>query len=59
MVTEKTTEVLDKISEIDADVWDEYDVLLSPVVYSLYEEKKNLEMHSFFFEAVQEEGIKI
>ncbi|MBI4810396.1 MAG: nucleotidyltransferase domain-containing protein [Ignavibacteriales bacterium] len=59
IVKEKSLKILDKVSEIDADVWDEFDVLLSPVVYSVYEEKKNLEMHSFFFEAVQKEGIPI
>ena len=59
IVKEKSVKVLDKVSEIGATVWDEFDVLLSPVIYSTYEEKKNLEMHSFFFEAVQREGVRI
>ncbi|MDI6766052.1 MAG: nucleotidyltransferase domain-containing protein [Bacteroidota bacterium] len=59
VVREKSMKVRDKIFNIDTAIWDEYDVFLSPVVYSEYEERKNLEMHSFFFEAVQKEGIPI
>lgn len=59
IVKEKTIKVHEKIAEIDADIYDEYEVFLSPVVYSEYEERKNLEMHSFFFEAVQQEGIPL
>ncbi len=57
IVKEKSSKIHDKISEIDADILDQFGVLLSPVVYSVYEEKKNLEMHSFFFESVRREGI--
>lgn len=59
IVKKKTIKVHDNIAEIDADVYDKYEVFLSPVVYSEYEEQKNLEMHSFFFEAVQKEGIPL
>lgn len=50
---------IDKVSEITADILSDYDILLSPVVYSEFEEQKNLEMHSFFFEAVKNEGIPL
>ena len=59
IVREKTLSVLEKVAEMSADVWDEFDISLSPVVYSLFEEEKNLGMHSFFFEAVQKEGIPL
>lgn len=50
---------IDKVSEITADILSDYDILLSPVVYSEFEEQKNLEMNSFFFEAVKNEGIPL
>ena len=59
VVKENTLKIIDKISEIDTYIWDKYNILLSSVVYSLNEEKKNLGMHSFFFEAVQKEGIAL
>lgn len=59
VVKEKTMKLINIISEIDAGILNEYDILLSPVVYSVKEEKINLEMHSFFFEAVQKEGIAL
>lgn len=59
IVKEKSLKIIDKISEIDVDIWDKFDVLLSPVVYTVFEETRNLEMHSFFFEAVQKEGIPL
>ncbi|MEK9136446.1 MAG: nucleotidyltransferase domain-containing protein [Bacteroidota bacterium] len=48
-----------KISQVTADILDDYDILISPVSYDLYEEQKNLSMHSFFFEAVKREGIPL
>lgn len=48
-----------KIINVLADIYWNYDIELSPVVYSRYEEERNLEMESPFFEAVYREGIKI
>lgn len=59
VVKNKTSRVLDQIAQIEADILDEFDIFLSCATYSAYEEKKNLEMHSFFFEEVQREGIPI
>jgi len=59
VIKSNSLKVREKIAEIDAVVWDEYEVSLSPVVYSSYEEERNLSMHSFFFEAVQREGISL
>jgi len=47
----------DKISDIAADYFLEYNVPISPVVYSLFEYKKNKELGSFFFEEVEKEGV--
>jgi hypothetical protein len=52
-------QVDDKVARITADTWEQYDVALSPVIYSVYEQERNLQMHSFFFEAVQAEGIPL
>ena len=59
IVRRKTLSLRHKVSEIDADIWDKYDVLLSPVIYDTSEEEKNLIMHSFYFESVQKEGIAL
>ncbi len=59
VVKKRDSRILDKVSKIDVAVWNKFDVFLSPVVFSFHEEKKNLAMHSFFFEAVQKEGIPI
>ena len=49
----------DKISDIAADYFYEYNVPLTPVVYSLFEYEKNKELGSFFFEQVEREGITL
>lgn len=47
------------IAQITADVLDEFEILISPVSYSLFEHQKNVELGSFFFEAVEKEGITL
>ncbi|MBI5214304.1 MAG: nucleotidyltransferase domain-containing protein [Ignavibacteriae bacterium] len=60
IVTKKSTvQIISKIGQVTADIFDEFDVLISPVAYSEYEEQRNLEMHSFFFEDVYKEGIAL
>lgn len=51
--------VRDKISDIAADYFFEYNVPLAPVVYSLPEYEKNKELGSFFFEQVEKEGVTL
>lgn len=52
-------ELRDKISDIAADYLYEYNVLISPIVYTLFEYKKNKELDSFFIEQVEKEGIPL
>ena len=59
LVKKNTLGVGEKIAEITAAILNEYEILLSPVSYDLNEERKNLELGSFFFEAVKKEGISI
>jgi predicted nucleotidyltransferase len=58
LVRKKGT-IRDQIIEIAADYLFEYDVPLAPVVYSLFEYEKNMELGSFFFEQVEKEGVAI
>jgi len=51
--------VRDKISDIAADYLFKTNIPLAPVVYSLFEYKKNKELGSFFFENVETEGIDL
>ena len=57
LVKEKTPDVRDKLAEITANYDIEYGLPLSPVLYDLFEQKKNKELGSFFFENVGKEGI--
>jgi len=57
ILVKKRKEVRDKVSDIAADYFFETNIPLSPVVYSLYEYKKNKELGSFFFENVEREGV--
>ena len=57
LVKEKTPDVRDKLAEITANYDIEYGLPLSPVLYDLFEQKKNKELGSFFFENVEKEGI--
>ena len=59
LLKKKTPREYDVIVQTIVDIEEELGVVLSPVVYSLYEQERNLAMHSFFFEAVQSEGIPI
>jgi predicted nucleotidyltransferase len=47
----------DRISDIAAEYFLEYNVPLAPVVYSLFEYERNKELGSFFFEKVEKEGV--
>ncbi len=57
LVKKKTAEIEDTIAEIEVDYDIKYGLFLSPVLYSLFEYKKNKELGSFFFENVEKEGI--
>ena len=57
LVKERTPDIEDIIAEIEVNYDLEYGLPLSPVLYSLFEYKKNKELGSFFFENVEKEGI--
>jgi predicted nucleotidyltransferase len=59
LIKNKKNNANDKIAEATASVLDDYGILLSPVSYDLHEAELNIKMHSFFFEAVQKEGVPI
>lgn len=50
---------LSKVARVTSAIWWDFDVLLSTVTFDLEEQAKNLAMHSFFFEAVEREGVRI
>ncbi len=52
-------DIRDRISDIAAEYFLEYNVPLAPVVYSLFEYERNKELGSFFFEQVEKEGITL
>jgi predicted nucleotidyltransferase len=52
-------DIRDTVSDIAAEYFLEYDVPLAPVVYSLFEYKRNKELGSFFFEQLEKEGIAL
>ena len=55
----KKKELSEKISDIAAEYLFQYNVLISPVVYSLFEYNENKRLGSFFFEQVEKEGIAL
>lgn len=57
ILVKKKVGIRDKISDIAAGYFFEYNVPLAPVVYSLFEYEKNKKLGSFFFEQVEKEGI--
>ena len=57
LVKEKKRAVTDELDEIAANYVLYYDLPLSPVVYDMFEYRKNKELGSFFFENVEKEGI--
>jgi len=59
ILVKRKRDIRDKISDIAADYFFEYNVPLAPVVYSLFEYEKNKELGSFFFEQVEKEGIAL
>lgn len=59
LIRNQTVSTLSKVAKVTSDVWWDYDVLLSPVMYDLEEQEKNIQMGSFFFRAVENEGVEI
>ena len=59
LLKKKNLEISDKIGEITANYIFDYNVPLSPVIYGLFEYRKNKELGSFFFENVEKEGIPV
>lgn len=59
LLKNKRNKVNDNIAEITAGVLDDYGILHSPVSYDVEEAEMNVRMHSFFFDAVEREGIPI
>lgn len=59
LVKEKKGKLRDKISDIAAEYFFEYNVPLAPVVYSLFEYEQNKKLSSFFFEQVEKQGISL
>mgnify|MGYP001032364633 CR=1 FL=1 len=57
LIKEKKKSVIEELDEIAANYVLHYDLPLSPVVYDIFEYKKNKELGSFFFESVEREGI--
>ena len=59
VLVKRKGETRDRISDIAADYFYEYNVPLAPVVYSVFEYEKNRELGSFFFEQVEREGVPL
>ena len=59
IVRERTLDVMDKIAEITAELNLEYNLSISPVVFSEYEYKVNTDMASPFSLAVESEGVRL
>lgn len=59
ILVKKKGDIKDKISDIAAEYFFEYNVPLAPVVYSLFEYERNKELGSFFFQQVEKEGITL
>ncbi|MFQ6083465.1 MAG: nucleotidyltransferase domain-containing protein [Candidatus Aminicenantia bacterium] len=59
LVKKKTSEISRKLAEITADYDLKYGLPLSPVLYDLFEQQKNKELGSFFFENIEKEGIML
>lgn len=57
LVEEKTLKTGDIIDDLTADYIFNYNLSLSPVLYDLFEYKRNKELGSFFFENVEKEGV--
>jgi len=59
ILVKKKADTRDRISDIAANYFLEYNIPLAPVVYSLFEREKNKKLGSFFFEQVEKEGITL
>jgi predicted nucleotidyltransferase len=59
VLKEKSLESKKSIFDIMFEVDPYYDLKISPRIMSLYEYQKNKEMHSFFIEYIEKEGIKL
>jgi len=59
VLVKRKGEARERISDIAADYFYEYNIPLAPVVYSLFEYEKNRELGSFFFEQVEQEGVAL
>ena len=57
LVKKKNIEISDKLAEIEVDYILKYNLPISTVLYSEFEQKKNMELGSFFFENIEKEGI--
>lgn len=57
LIKEKTVKAGDIIDNLTADYIFNYKLPLSPVLYDLFEYRKNKELGSFFFESVEKEGV--
>jgi predicted nucleotidyltransferase len=57
ILVKRKRDIRDKISDIAANYFFQFNVPLAPVVYSLLEYEKNKELGSFFFEQVEKEGV--
>jgi len=55
----KNLNILNQIIDILVDIQLKYDANISPVIYTEYEFKMNLEMGSFFIKNVEKEGIPL
>ncbi|MBI5196597.1 MAG: nucleotidyltransferase domain-containing protein [Nitrospirae bacterium] len=59
VVKERTLDVMDKIGDITAELALEYDMPLSPVIFSKYEYQVNRNMSSPFVLSVEAEGVRL
>lgn len=59
LIRKQTLSSIKIIAKVTSDIWWEYDILMSPVMYDLEEYDRNVGMHSFFFEALSKEGVVI
>ncbi|MEK6791297.1 MAG: nucleotidyltransferase domain-containing protein [Deltaproteobacteria bacterium] len=59
IVKERTIDVMDKIAEITAELNIEYNLSISPVIFSEYEYKVNTDMASPFSLAIEAEGVRL
>ncbi len=59
IVKKRTLDVMDKVAEITSDLNLEYNLSLSPVVFSEEEYKRNADMGSPFSLSIAAEGVKL